>query len=107
MGRAKTARVRSKAWKVCTMKGRKCSKRMTVVRCSCGFRFRFFKQGESPMLFGDFQTWLNQSIGMVILAIVAWMYIIKKIAGSNSEVASALKGAATKKALGLISRIVK
>jgi hypothetical protein len=59
------------------------------------------------MLLGDFQTWFNQSIGIVILAIVVWIHILKKIAGSNSEVASALKGAATKKAIGIIGRLFK
>jgi hypothetical protein len=35
------------------------------------------------------------------------MHLCKKVAGSNNEVTSALKGAATKKAIGLIGRLLK
>jgi hypothetical protein len=57
----------------------------------------------SPLLadiFGNFML-------MLIVTLAMLMHLCKKVAGSNSEVASALKGAATKKAIGLIGRLLK
>jgi hypothetical protein len=44
---------------------------------------------------------------MLIVTIAMLMHLCKKVAASNSEVASAFKGAATKKALGLLGRLLK
>jgi hypothetical protein len=44
---------------------------------------------------------------MLIVMAAVFIHLCKKVAGSNSEVASALKGAATKKAIGLIGRFFK
>jgi hypothetical protein len=70
------------------------------------FRFHFFKQGESPMsvLFGDM---FGNFMLMLIVSLAMLMHLCKKVAGSNSEVASALKGAATKKALDFVGKLLK
>jgi hypothetical protein len=44
---------------------------------------------------------------MLIVTLAMLMHFCKKVAGSNSEVATALKGAATKKAIGIIGRLFK
>jgi len=56
------------------------------------------------MLFADFMV---QCMFWWIVMIVVITHLCKKVAGSNSEVASALKGAATKKAIGLVGRLLK
>jgi hypothetical protein len=56
------------------------------------------------MLFADF---FSQFMLMVIVMVAVFMHLCKKVAGSNSEVASALKGAATQKAIGLVGRLLK
>lgn len=50
--------------------------------------------------FGDFLFWL-------IVLVLLIKYFGRKVAGSNSEVAVALKTAATKKAIGLIGKFLK
>jgi hypothetical protein len=57
-----------------------------------------------PILLADFMA---ESMFYLILVVAVVTYICKKIAASNSEVASALKGAATKKALGIIGWLFK
>jgi hypothetical protein len=70
------------------------------------FWFHFFRQGENPVsplladIFGNF-------ILMLVLTVAVFLHLCKKVAGSNSEVALAFKTAATKKALGLIGRLLK
>lgn len=57
----------------------------------------------SPLLadfFGNFMV-------MLIVMIAVFMHLCKKVAASKSEVASAFKVAATKKAIGLIGRLFK
>jgi hypothetical protein len=51
-------------------------------------------------IFGNFML-------MLIVTIAVFMHLCKKVAGSNSEVASAFKTAATKKAIGIIGRLFK
>jgi uncharacterized membrane protein len=57
-----------------------------------------------PILLVDFMA---ESMFYLIVVVALIVYICKKVAASNSEVASALKGAATKKALGLIGKFLK
>ena len=57
-----------------------------------------------PILLADFMA---ESMFYLIVVVALIMHICKKVAASNSEVASALKGAATKKALGLIGWLFK
>jgi hypothetical protein len=56
------------------------------------------------VLFGD--IFANFML-MLIVTLAMLMHLCKKVAGSNSEVASAFKTAATKKALGLIGKLLK
>jgi len=56
------------------------------------------------MLFADF---FGNFMLMSIVTAAMLMHLCKKVAGSNSEVAAAFKGAATKKALGLVGRLLK
>lgn len=56
------------------------------------------------MLFADF---VAQSMFWLIVMFAVVIHFSKKVAASNSEVASAFKGAATKKALGLVGRLLK
>ena len=57
-----------------------------------------------PTLLADVMA---ESMFYLIVVVAVIMHICKKVAGSNSEVASALKGAATKKAIGLVGRFLK
>jgi hypothetical protein len=56
------------------------------------------------LLMADF---FGQAMLQLILVGALLIHLSKKVAGSNSEVASAFKGAAKKKALGLIGRLLK
>jgi hypothetical protein len=56
------------------------------------------------VLLGDF---FSQFMLMLIVTAAVFMHLCKKVANSKGEVASALKGAATKKAIGLIGWLFK
>jgi len=56
------------------------------------------------MLFADFMA---QSMFWLIVMIAIIMHVCKKVAASNSDVASAVKGAATQKAISLVGRLLK
>jgi hypothetical protein len=56
------------------------------------------------MLLANFS---DLSMLMLIAILVSLLKVSKKVVGSNSEVVSAVKGAATKKAVGFIGRLFK
>jgi hypothetical protein len=56
------------------------------------------------VLLADFFT---QSMLWLIVTLAMLMHLCKKVAGSNSEVASAFKMAATKKALDFVGKLLK
>lgn len=56
------------------------------------------------MLFADFMV---QCMFWLIVMIAVITHVCKKVMSSNSEVASAIKGAAKQKAIRLVGRLLK